>query len=305
MDNTENVISIENLSFGYRQKMVLEDIGLEVPGGSIYGFLGPNGAGKTTTIKILLGLLRVSDNHVRLFGKDINHHRIEGLKLTGTMVEDPSLYDHLNATENLRNNCIIRGVDHKRIAEVLEQVGLTADAHRKIRNYSSGMKQRLALAQALLPEPRLLMLDEPINGLDPAGIIDIRNLLIDLNVNHGITIFLSSHILTEIEKLCSHVAVVHNKHILYQGSMEGLLTSNKNDVRLIVETDQPEKTKLLLGNLYTIETSGANRIIVHLPYRNASIQVAKMLVEAGIGILLLQQDNHELEASFLELLKAN
>ena len=305
MNNSNNVISIENLSFGYRHKTVLEDIGLEVPEGSIYGFLGPNGAGKTTTIKILLGLLRVPDKHVRLFGKDINHHRIEGLRATGTMVEDPSLYDHMNATENLRNNCIIRNVDRKRIAEVLEQVGLTADAHRKIRSYSSGMKQRLALAQALLPEPRLLMLDEPINGLDPAGIIDIRNLLLELNVNHGITIFLSSHILTEIEKLCSHVAVVHNKHILYQGSMEGLLTGNKNDIRLIVETDQTEKARLLLSNSYSIETSGANRIIVHLPDRNASIQVARILVEAGIGILLLQPDHHELEASFLELLKAN
>jgi ABC-2 type transport system ATP-binding protein len=111
MNNTENVIRIENLSFGYRQKMVLEDIQLEVPAGSIYGFLGPNGAGKTTTIKILLELLRVPDNHIKLFGKEINHHRIEGLKLIGTMVEDPSLYDHLNAIENLRNNCIIRGVN--------------------------------------------------------------------------------------------------------------------------------------------------------------------------------------------------
>jgi ABC-2 type transport system ATP-binding protein len=135
MNNTENVIRIENLSFGYRQKMVLEDIQLEVPAGSIYGFLGPNGAGKTTTIKILLELLRVPDNHIKLFGKEINHHRIEGLKLIGTMVEDPSLYDHLNAIENLRNNCIIRGVNRRRIAEVLEQVGLTADAHRKVRNY--------------------------------------------------------------------------------------------------------------------------------------------------------------------------
>ena len=301
----ENIISIENLSFGYRQKMVLENIGLEVPEGSIYGFLGPNGAGKTTSIKILLGLLRVPDNRVSLFGKDINHHRVEGLKLTGTMVEDPSLYDHLNATENLRNNCIIRGVDRKRIAIVLEQVGLTADAHRKVRTYSSGMKQRLALAQALLPEPKLLMLDEPINGLDPAGIIDIRNLLLDLNVNHGITIFLSSHILTEIEKLCSHVAVVHNKHILYQGSMEGLLNSHRNGVRLIVETDQPEKAKLLLEKEYIIETSGANKIIVHLPDRNATIPLARLLVEAGIGILMLHPDNHELETSFLELLKAH
>jgi ABC-2 type transport system ATP-binding protein len=230
---------------------------------------------------------------------------VEGLRQTGAMVEDPSLYDHLNATENLRNSCIIRGLARSRIAVVLEQVGLTADAHRKVCHYSSGMKQRLALAQALLPEPRLLMLDEPINGLDPGGIIAIRNLLLDLNANHGITIFLSSHILTEIEKLCSHVAVIHNKHIRFQGSMGHLLNGSKNGVRLIVETDQPEKTKALLSNNYTIETSGTNRMIVHLPDRNAAIPVARMLVEAGIGILLMQPDNHELEASFLELLKAN
>lgn len=305
MNSTNNVISIENLSFGYHQKQVLDDIGLEVPDGSLFGFLGPNGAGKTTTIKILLGLLRVPDGHVRLFGKDINHYRIQGLKLTGTMVEDPSLYDHLNAKENLRLSCIIRGLPRSRVAEVLQQVGLTADAHRKVCNYSSGMKQRLALAQALLPEPKLLLLDEPINGLDPAGIIDIRNLLLDLNINHGITIFLSSHILSEIEKLCSHVAVVHNKQIRYQGSMERLLNNGRKDVRLIVETDQLEKTKILLSNNYTLEASGANRLLVHLPDRHASITVARMLVEAGIGILLLQPDNHELEASFLELLKEN
>ncbi|MDP4292635.1 MAG: ATP-binding cassette domain-containing protein [Bacteroidota bacterium] len=305
MSHTENIISIENLSFGYRQKKVLDQIGLEVPTGSIYGFLGPNGAGKTTTIKILLGLLRVPDNQVRLFGKDINHFRIETLKSIGTMVEDPSLYDHLSAIDNLRNSCIIRKIERKRIAVVLEQVGLTADSHRKIRSYSSGMKQRLALAQALLPEPQLLMLDEPINGLDPAGIIDIRNLLIDLNVNHGITIFLSSHILSEIEKLCSHVAVVHNKHILYQGSMDGLLNNSKSGVRLIVETDQPEKAKLLLQKAYPVETLGAHRIVVHLSDRSVTPRVASALVEAGIGILLLQPDNHELEASFLELLKSN
>jgi len=305
MSNNDNVISIENLSFGYHHKKVLDDIGLEVPKGSIFGFLGPNGAGKTTTIKILLGLLRVPDGHVRMFGKEINQNRIECLKATGTMVEDPSLYEHLNAIDNLRNSCILRDVSRSRIDVVLKQVGLTDDAHRKVRSYSSGMKQRLALAQALLPEPRLLMLDEPINGLDPAGIIDIRNLLIDLNVNHGITIFLSSHILTEIEKLCSHVAVVHSQHILYQGTMEGLLNTNKSGIRLIIETDQPEKAKLLLSADYVIETSGANRIIVHLPDRNASIPVARKLVEAGIGILLLQPDNHELETSFLELLKAN
>jgi len=305
MNQAKNIISIDNLSFGYRNKQVLDEICLDVPEGSIFGFLGPNGAGKTTTIKILLGLLKVADGHVSLFEKDINDHRIEGLKLTGTMVEDPSLYDHLNARENLKINCVIRKIPTTRIEEVLSQVGLTSDAHRKVRTYSSGMKQRLALAQALLPEPRLLMLDEPINGLDPAGIIEIRNLLLDLNQNHGITIFLSSHILPEIEKLCSHVAVINKRNILYQGSMNGLLNTGVNGVRLIVETDQPAKTKELLSGSYRIEASGANKIIVNLSDRNEAKDIAKCLVDAEIGILLLQPEIHELEASFLELLKDN
>ncbi|NWJ50789.1 MAG: ABC transporter ATP-binding protein [Bacteroidetes bacterium] len=305
MNQAKNIISIDNLSFGYHNKQVLDGICLDVPEGSIFGFLGPNGAGKTTTIKILLGLLKVADGHVSLFEKDINDHRIEGLKLTGTMVEDPSLYDHLNARENLKINCVIRKIPTTRIEEVLSQVGLTSDAHRKVRTYSSGMKQRLALAQALLPEPRLLMLDEPINGLDPAGIIEIRNLLLDLNQNHGITIFLSSHILPEIEKLCSHVSVINKRNILYQGSMNGLLNTGINGVRLIVETDQPAKTKELLSGSYHIEASGANKIIVNLSDRNEAKEIAKRLVDAEIGILLLQPEIHELEASFLELLKDN
>jgi ABC-2 type transport system ATP-binding protein len=305
MNQVKNVICIDNLTFGYRNKQVLDKICLDVPEGSIFGFLGPNGAGKTTTIKILLGLLKVGDGHVSLFEKDINTHRIEGLKLTGAMVEDPSLYDHLNARENLRINCVIRKIDSTRVEEVLSQVGLTTDAHRKVRNYSSGMKQRLALAQALLPSPRLLMLDEPINGLDPAGIIEIRNLLLDLNQNHGITIFLSSHILPEIEKLCSHVAVINKRNILYQGSMNGLLNTGISGARLIVETDQPVKTKELLSRLYPVEVSGDHKIIVILSDRNEAKDVAKRLVDAGIGILLLQPETHELEASFLELLKDN
>ncbi len=305
MNQVKNVISIDNLSFGYHNKQVLDKICLDVPEGSIYGFLGPNGAGKTTTIKILLGLLKVANGHVALFEKDINTHRIDGLKLTGAMVEDPSLYDHLNARENLKINCVIRKISTARIDEVLLQVGLIDDAHRKVKNYSSGMKQRLALAQALLPNPGLLMLDEPINGLDPAGIIEIRNLLLDLNQNHGITIFLSSHILPEIEKLCSHVAIVNKQNILYQGSMDGLLSIGVNGARLIVETDQPEKTKELLSDQYIVERLEANKLIINLSDKNEAKNVAKRIVEAGIGILLLKPEPHELEASFLELLKDN
>lgn len=305
MNQVHNVICIDNLTFGYHNKQVLDKICLNVPEGSIFGFLGPNGAGKTTTIKILLGLLKVGDGHVSLFERDINTHRIEGLKLTGTMVEDPSLYDHLNARENLKINCVIRKVSTTRIEEVLLQVGLTNDAHRKVKNYSSGMKQRLALAQALLPNPRLLMLDEPINGLDPAGIIEIRNLLLDLNRNHGITIFLSSHILPEIEKLCSHVAVINKRNILYQGSMDGLLNSGRNGARLIVETDQPSKSKELLSYFYHVESMDSTKLIINISDKNEAMGIAKRLVEAGIGILSLQPEVHELEASFLELLKDN
>ena len=205
-------------SFGYGRKAV-DGVSLKVPEGSIFGFLGPNGAGKTTTIRLLTGMLISNSDNIFIHGNTLSSHMPEVFVQMGSLIETPSLYLHLNAIENLRIIATLRGLSAKNIEQVLATVGLTNAAKRKVKQYSLGMKQRLGIAMALLPDPSLLILDEPANGLDPAGIIEIRELLKDLNANHGKTIFVSSHLLNEVEKMCSHIGIIHNGKLHYQGSI--------------------------------------------------------------------------------------
>lgn len=296
-----NIIEIHALTFAYRKQAVLNGIDLEVPQGSIFGFLGPNGAGKSTTIKIMLDLLQVPAGKVFLFGKELHSNKIEILKQTGAMVESPSLYEHLNAFKNLEITQRLRQIPAGRIAEVLDIVGLSKYAHRKVRQYSTGMKQRLSLAIAMLGSPRLLILDEPINGLDPSGIIEIRNLLSQLNREHGCTIFLSSHILDEIEKICSDVAVINGGKVLYQGKMDGLLQRYSKQERVLIETDNNEAAALILKpGSFQIKDQFLS---ISLESRQETPALIKQLVEKGISIYSVEPDRSDLESSFLEILQ--
>ena len=206
----ENIITTSALDFSFSSgRKVLNDINLAVPKGSIYGFLGPNGAGKTTTLRLILGLIKSSGDKVKIFGQDLNKERIFILHRIGSLIEQPSLYLHLTARENLEVFRLSYGSDEKRIKEVLEIVGLSDTADKKARAFSLGMKQRLAIAIALLHDPELLILDEPSNGLDPNGIIEMRKLIIKLNQEFGKTILISSHLLTEMEKMATHLGIIH------------------------------------------------------------------------------------------------
>jgi lantibiotic transport system ATP-binding protein len=207
-----------SFSFGHRRKVV-NDLSLQVPEGSIYGFLGPNGAGKTTTIRLLTGMLLTDDNNIFINGRSLQKSIPEIFQSMGTLIETPSLYLHLTAKENLRVITTLRKLDRKRIDEVLKLVGLEGVATRKVKEFSLGMKQRLGIAMSLLPDPQLLILDEPANGLDPTGIIEIRELLKRLNTE-GKTIFVSSHLLAEIEKTCTHLGVIHKGVLRYQGTLK-------------------------------------------------------------------------------------
>lgn len=171
-------IETVDLNFKFGNQVVIKNLSLQVPKGSIYGFLGPNGAGKTTTIKILLNLLKSPADKVFVFGKEINHNRIAILKKVGALVEQPAIYGHLSGRENLINRCILLGISKRKAAEMLQLVDLTAAANKKAKEYSLGMKQRLGIALALISDPEMLLLDEPTNGLDPNGIIEIRNLML-------------------------------------------------------------------------------------------------------------------------------
>lgn len=281
---------------------VLNNICLQVPRGSIYGFLGPNGAGKTTTLRLLLGLIKKQQGEISIFGKSLQQNRIEVLKQTGSMIETPSLYGHLTARENLLVLQKIYQCPISRIAEVLEIVGIAGTGRKKVSQFSLGMKQRLGIAVALLHHPSLLILDEPTNGLDPYGIIEVRDLLKKLNEEQGITIIISSHLLAEIEKLVSHVGIISKGKMVFQGSLNELTEkqyassktivhcSNANDSRSIVQSVDPgaviEQDRILLPALPAATIAGLNR----------------QLVNNGIDVFEITTSRKDLETIFMDLI---
>ena len=215
-------VETQGASYRYGSRPVLQDVSLRVPAGSIYGFLGPNGAGKSTTLRLVLGLLRPSAGRVALFGQSLDQHRRASLGRVGALIEMPSLYDHLSGHDNLEATRRLHGLPARRTAEVLAITSLSADAHRPAREYSLGMRQRLGLALALLPDPDLLVLDEPTNGLDPQGIAEMRQLILSLRNDLGKTILLSSHLLPEIERMATHVGIIQRGQLLFQGPLPEL-----------------------------------------------------------------------------------
>jgi len=225
-------IETSGLSRSFGARTVVNGLGLVVPKGGVYGFLGPNGAGKTTTIRMLLGLIRPSGGRVRLLGAELNR---ESLRRVGSLVEWPSLYPHLSGRENLEVTRRMVGAPATALDRALERVSLVRDSRRLVREYSQGMKQRLGLALALLNDPELLILDEPTNGLDPAGIREMRELLVRLPVTEGVTVFLSSHLLSEVEQMASTVCIVNQGRAVFQGPLEELRQRQEARVKVGVE----------------------------------------------------------------------
>ena len=218
----ECILKVSNLSKEYRGRKVVGNINLNISEGSVYGFIGPNGAGKSTTIRMLLGLIKTSSGSVTIFGENINKNRTKILQNIGALVESPSYYDHLSAYKNLEIWATIRMVGKDRIDHVLKIVNLYDDKDKKVSKFSLGMKQRLGIAQALIGDPKLLILDEPTNGLDPMGIREIRNLIISLAKDYNKTILVSSHLLSEMELIINDVGIINKGKLLYEGSLDQL-----------------------------------------------------------------------------------
>lgn len=298
------VIETKNLTHRFSsQESALDDLCLQVPENSIYGFLGPNGAGKTTTIRLLLGLLKKQEGSVSIFGKPFDQNRIEILQKTGTLVEAPSIYAHLTASENLELLRRLYGSPKTRIDEVLDLVGLYATGKKKAGQFSLGMKQRLSIAIALLHEPQLLILDEPTNGLDPNGIIEMRELLKKLNRESGMTMLISSHLLPEIEKLATHVGILHKGRLLFQGSLhELMLRQQMASLTVMNTTDNPLALKMLMDeNIPACFENG--KIVLQVSEKEKLAIINRQFVEQHIGVFEISAIKNDLESIFINLTK--
>ncbi|MCE7995296.1 MAG: ATP-binding cassette domain-containing protein [Roseivirga sp.] len=297
------IIEIQGLDFYFKEFKALDQVNLTVPTGSIYGFLGPNGAGKTTTIRILLDLFHSKNQQIKIFGKNLLSHRGEVLGSIGALIENPSIYKHLSGRQNLEVIRKMVGVPKSRIDEVLKIVRLVDNADKKAKNYSLGMCQRLGLAAALLTDPELLILDEPTNGLDPSGIIEMRELIINLNKEHGKTIFLSSHILSEIEKLATDVAIIDQGKILYEGKLEGLQEKGKG-YQLTVELDQvDEAAKIVRGLNFTVSETNSRTLVIPIEAKTDIPKINKAIVDQDIDVYQLKSSDEDLESIFLNITK--
>lgn len=297
------VAATRGLSFTIAGRRVLHDVGLEVPEAAIYGFLGPNGAGKTTTLRLLLGLLPPPAGTVHLFGHELRAHRAALLSRVGALIENPSIYAHLSGRENVETTRLLHGLPRARTAEVLTIVGLTADANRLAGHYSLGMRQRLGLAMALLPDPALLILDEPTNGLDPGGITEMRALLQHLQRDHGKTIIISSHLISEIERVATHVGIIERGRLRFQGSIESLQRLQETSARLVLHTADAAACRRLLPEYAEAALQVADPETLVLPRRSRQ-QIASMverLVAAGQPIYQLRYEQPSLEDIFLQL----
>ena len=302
----EYIIQTQALHFEYsKHKKVLDNISINVPKGSIYGFLGPNGAGKSTTMRLLTGIIPEQGNAIQLFGQPLQEQLPMVFSKIGSLVESPALYLHLSGIDNLRYIAKLRNIPEEKIHETLALVDLSRDGKRKAKQYSLGMKQRLAIAMALLNEPELLLLDEPVNGLDPNGIIDIRKLLIKLNKEKGVTIFVSSHLLSEIEKMCTHVGIISKGKLRFEGTMQELSkAAGLCKIQLTIDEAQKwqneleanyQNVNLVAQNQLTVDIGNKELIpdfIKTLISKNASIYEVKILDGLEEWFMTITNEKH-------------
>ena len=297
------VIETHDLCKSYGSRLVVDHLNLTVPAGCVYGFLGPNGAGKSTSMKMLLGLVHPTGGSVELLGHVLNEeNRIDLLRQTGSLIESPSGYLHLTARENLRIVADLKDVDHKDIDRVLDIVHLTSAADRKVGQYSLGMKQRLGIAMALLGSPKLLILDEPTNGLDPAGIQEMRSLIAAMPEATGATVLISSHLLGEIEQMVTQVGILDHGRLLFEGSLHDLQKHSRGGVLLRV-LDISKSLAVLNRQGVQTATLAEHPDTLQLPPMadDALAALVSALAENGAGVVGLTAQTKNLEEIFLSL----
>lgn len=294
------VVQFQNVSKVIGGKTLIDHLTLDIPAGKVFGFLGPNGAGKTTTIRMMVGLMGITEGDILIDGQSIRTHFEEAIGKVGAIVENPEMYKYMTGRQNLMQYARMSpGVEPQRVEEVVQFVGLSGRIHEKVSTYSLGMRQRLGVAQALLHRPKLLILDEPTNGLDPQGIRELRDYLRALTREEGTTVFVSSHLLAEMELMCDAIAVIDGGKLI---DVRELHTTEEAEADLIAkitvvfELDQPERAVELTsagqvqGNTWTIEAD-----------RQEVAQFNMLFVSNGIAVYAIRPIKRSLEDQFLEL----
>ena len=294
----ETIVSTEGLSKEYGGVFRVKHVDLQIREGEVYGFLGPNGAGKSTTMKMLLGLVKPTQGTVHLFGKQMNDkNRVEILRQTGALIESPSYYGHLTGMENLRVMQKLLDIPEKNLREALRIVRLENQAGKKVSHYSLGMKQRLGIAMALMRFPKLLVLDEPTNGLDPAGIEEIRELIKALPQQYGMTVMLSSHLLAEVDQMATAVGIIYHGELIFQNSLEVLRRKSAHYVA--VRTQDPEEAARLLERYRPKREAGW--LLLENLSDAAVAQINQQLVCSGVQVFRIEERQRSLEEIFLDL----
>jgi ABC transporter related protein len=294
-------IKTQGITKKYGNQTVVSNLNIAIPQGRIYGFLGPNGAGKSTTMKMLLGLTKPTSGEIRIFGRDLPSSKAEILPRIGSLIEGPAFYPHLSGVQNLRLVADYLSCPKESVEAALDIVDLTNSAEKPARQYSLGMKQRLGIAMALISDPELLLLDEPTNGLDPAGVAEIRSLIINLARERGITVMVSSHLLSEIEQMADVVGIIQAGHLRYQGTLENL----RDQGHLVLKTAPVNAAAAHLKALGLQPQIAGNEISLPLLSDDLIAEAVSQLVTAGMRIARVELRRKSLEEAFLELTEAS
>ncbi len=293
----ETILSIKNLHKKYNKVHAVNNVSLEIIKGNVYGILGPNGSGKSTTLGIVLNVVNKTSGEYSWFGGKMQTH--EALKRVGAILERPNFYPYMTARENLELVCKIKNINYAKVQEKLELVGLLERENSKFSTFSLGMKQRLAIASALLNDPEILILDEPTNGLDPQGIHQIRDIIKHI-ASHGTTILLASHLLDEVEKVCTHVLVLQKGEILYSGTVNGM-TNNEDFFELNSGNNTALQTILNNNEAVSKVVPENGKLLVYLKKPLEASELNRYLFENNISLTHLVKRKHSLEEQFLEL----
>lgn len=295
------IVKLQNVTKKIGKRTIIDRLTLELPLGEVFGFLGPNGSGKTTTIRMMVGLMSLTDGEIIIGGHSITKHYEKAIRHVGAIVENPEMYKYLSGYDNLIHYArMIPGITEHRVHEVVKLVGLEGRIRDKVKTYSLGMRQRLGVAQAILHKPQLLILDEPTNGLDPAGIRELRDYLRLLSKEEGIAVFVSSHLLSEMELMCDRVAIIQNGKLIDVRTIRGEQAAKVNN-RVVIEVDRPQGAlEVLLAAGLSGDLEGENALAVEAD-KESTAAINASLVSAGIKVYGIRAHVKTLEDQFLEV----